>query len=189
MIVGSAILSPSAAWSRCRCVGHCAVFRCAGICMEYVPSYLPRVTPPQLDTLWFLVPGSRKTAKHPQLLTRAKQRWQLAAAGSLRDISTIYPLYGVGFNVFTALQQDVVWVQMFIMKANGYPVYRSRSPHLLTERYWLHQFCINFTHSRQLAVAGAYIAAFSIHFVIYVHWALWPPTGSHNPAKYGECDI
>ena len=71
-----------------RCVGHCAVFRCAGICMEYVPSYLPRVTPPQLDTLWFLVPGSRKTAKHPQLLTRAKQRWQLAAAGSLRDIST-----------------------------------------------------------------------------------------------------
>ena len=166
-----------------RGLGRCSV-PLAGICMEYVPSYLPRVTPPQLDTLWFLVPGSRKTAKHPQLLTRAKQRWQLA--GSLRDISTHSC---VGFNVFTALQHDVVWVQMFIMKASGYPVYRSRSPHLLTERYWLHQFCINFTHSRQLAAAGAYIAAFSIHFVIYVHWALWPPTGSHNPAKYGECDI
>ena len=109
------------------------------------------------------------------------------SAGSL--LRHIYPLFDVGFNVSTVLQHDVVWVQMFIMKANGYPVYRSRSPHLLTERYWLHQFCINFTHSRQLAAAGAYIAAFSIHLVIYVHWELWPPTGSHKPAKYGECDI
>ena len=135
---------------------------CAGICMEYVPSYLPGVTPPPSLTLDdFLCQASEKPPNIRNFLPG-----QNSAGSWLRHI---YPLFDVGFNVSTVLQHDVVWVQMFIMKANGYPVYRSRSPHLLTERYWLHQFCINFTHSRQLAAAGAYIATFSIHFVIYVH--------------------
>ena len=134
MIVGSAILSPSAAWSR---------KVCAGICMEYVPSYLPRVTPPQLDTLWFLVPGSRKTAKHPQLLTRAKQRWQLAAAGSLRDISTHSMVWafwcvhcsptrrGLGANVYYESQ----WISCVQVQESPSPDREILTPSILYKFY------------------------------------------------------
>ena len=126
-----------------RGLGRYSVPLSAGICMEYVPSYLPRVTPPQLDTLWFLVPGSRKTAKHPQLLTRVKQRWQLVAAGSLRDISTHSMVWafwcvhcsptrrGLGANVYYESQ----WISCVQVQESPSPDREILTPSILYKFY------------------------------------------------------
>ena len=75
---------------------------CAGICMEYVPSYLPSLT-----LYDFLCQAPEEPPNIRNFLPA-----QNSAGSWLRHI---YPLFDVGFNVSTVLQHDVVWVQMFIM--------------------------------------------------------------------------
>ena len=110
IIVVSAILSPSAAWSGyVRCVlGTLCMFRCV---LVFVWSMSHLISP-----AWhFMISCARLQKNRQTSATSYPGKTTLAACWCWFSARHIYPLFDVGFNVSTALQHDVISVQMFIM--------------------------------------------------------------------------